>query len=94
MVDGDDSMLDWRPRRREGVETVETVDGFLIHDLERDRVHYLNPTAVAVLEMLDGNRSGREIAEFLGRLFELPAPPHDDVAACLEQLRSENLLVL
>jgi hypothetical protein len=34
-----------RPRRAAGVELSEVTDGFLVYQPDRDRVHYLNPTA-------------------------------------------------
>lgn len=86
------ALLDRKARRAAGVECLDTDEGYLIHDLPNDRVHYLNPTAAAVLAMLDGERSGHEVSRLLAALFELPEPPDAEVLSCLEQLSAEGLI--
>jgi hypothetical protein len=87
--------IDWRmcPRRVAGVELSEVTDGFLVYQPERDRVHYLNPTAALVLELCDGSLPASDLPPFLAAAFSLPEPPRDEVAACLARLLGEGLLV-
>lgn len=78
--------------RADGIEVNEVADGFVVYDRERDRVHYLNPTASLVLEMCTGGNSEAAIARFLQVAYELPAPPVTEVCACLAQLREQRLV--
>lgn len=89
------SPFDWamRPRRAEGVELGEVTDGFLVYQPERDRVHYLNPTAALLLEICDGSLTAEQLPAFLVAAFQLPAPPRAEVEACLTQLLAEELMV-
>src|SRR5258705_3910664 len=43
-----------RLRQAPGLEISETLDGVLAYQRDRDRVHFLNPTAALVLESCDG----------------------------------------
>lgn len=87
--------MDWDlcPLRVPDVELNEVTDGFLVHQPDRDRVHYLNPTAAFVLEICDGTRRASELPELVAEAFQLGAPPVDDVAACLTLLLDEGLVV-
>lgn len=69
-------------------------DGFIIHEEPQDRVHYLNPTAAAVLQLCDGATSEGEIAHLLQEYFGLPEPPLDEVARVLEQFLDEGLITM
>ncbi len=93
-TDDEPGAIDWRmrPRRAAGVELSEVTDGFLVYQPERDRVHYLNPTAAILLEICDGSLAAAELPAFLAAAFSLAAPPRDEVAACLAQLLAEGLL--
>ena len=53
------------PQRASGLEIQEVDDGFMIHQPERDRVHYLNHTAVLVLELCNGENSPARISELV-----------------------------
>jgi hypothetical protein len=80
------------PRRARDLEVQEVDDGFMIHQPERDRVHYLNHTAVLVLELCTGENSPARIAELVGTAYGLAEVPETDVAAVLEKLRDEGLV--
>lgn len=94
MENGEAGGIDWsmRPRRAAGVELSEVTDGFLVYQHDRDRVHYLNATAALLLEICDGSLPASDLPPFLAAAFSLPAPPRDEVAACLAQLLAEGLL--
>ncbi len=87
--------MDWemRPRRAEGVELQPVVDGFIVYQTERDRVHYLNATAALLLEICDGELRAAELPEILAGAFQLAEPPRSEVEDCLEKLLGEGLLV-
>ena len=81
-----------KPTRVEGVDVHETADGVVMYDSVRDRVHYLNHTAVLVFELCDGKRTADTIADVVQRIFDLPERPDVEVDDCLEQLRQEGLV--
>ena len=59
----EENAVDWSraPRRAEGIEVNEVADGYIVYQASRDRVHYLNHTAVLVLEMCNGRVSAGQI---------------------------------
>lgn len=85
-------MVARHPKKVEGLELSPAEDGFIIHEEGLDRVHYLNPTAAAVLQLCDGATSEDEIARLLQEHFDLPEPPADEVARILEQFEAERLI--
>lgn len=80
------------PMRADDIDMVETEDGVAIHRAGRERVHVVNPTAAIVLELCDGTKTDAEIADAVGRLYDLPQPPEAEVADCLVQFRAEGLV--
>src|SRR5580704_12815818 len=89
-----DAMVDTAPvyTRIEGLDHNEVPDGYVIYDEVREKVHFLNPTAAAVLEMCDGESDLETIAAALQDAFDLPVSPKADIAACLESLLAEGLV--
>lgn len=81
-----------RPEPADGLDVHEVDDGFVVFDASTDRVHYLNPTASVVFSLCDGTRTTAEVAELVRSAWDLEAPPADDVAACVAQLRDEGVL--
>lgn len=80
-----------RPKKSDGLEVDEVEDGFVIYQPERDRVHYLNPTATLILELCDGTLTAEQIAELVGQTFDLAAPPAEEVNEALATLAAEGL---
>lgn len=80
------------PTRADGVEIHEVADGFVAYDAARDRVHYLNHTAILVLEFCTGANSPERIAELLQSSYDLPALPLAEVRECLDLLGREGLV--
>src|SRR5258708_13483039 len=87
--------MDWelRLQRAPGLEINEATDGFLVYQPDRDRLHNLNASAMLVLESCDGTRRVGDLPALLADAFGLAAPPNDDVAACVDNLLREGLLV-
>ena len=81
-----------RPVRRAGLEIDKAKEGYMIYDPAKDRVHYLNHTAVVVLELCDGKTSPTRIAEMLRHAYGLPKAPRKDVERTLSQLKREGLV--
>ena len=80
------------PLRQVGLEINTAKDGYMIYEPAKDRVHYLNHTAVVVLELCDGRTSANRIAEMLRRAYGLSKAPRKDVDRTLSQLKSEGLV--
>jgi hypothetical protein len=86
--------VDWDacPRPVEGIEVNQVEDGYVIYDPARDRVHYLNHTAVLLLELCNGQLAARELPALLQEAYGLPEPPETEVAECLAKLLEEGLV--
>jgi hypothetical protein len=80
------------PRRVDGLEINPVEDGFMIYQPDKDRVHYLNHTAVLVLELSDGRRSASEIAELIQEAYRLSKRPRREVDEALAKMTSEGLV--
>ena len=76
-----------------GLEITQVPDGVMIFQADRDRVHYLNPTAAIVLELCTMGKSRAEIETFISDGFALPQVPSADVESCLNSLLDEGLVV-
>lgn len=82
-----------KPRRANGVDLEQIAEGFMAHQPDRERVHYLNHTAAIVLELCDGETTEEAIVQTLQELYELRDAPRAEVFACLEHLRREQLII-
>jgi PqqD family protein of HPr-rel-A system len=79
-------------RRIDGFECNEVPDGYVIYDHTLGQVHFLNLTAVVVLELCDGQTSVETITKIFQDSFALPASPRADIEACLASLVSRGLI--
>ena len=77
-----------------GLEITEVPDGAMIYQAARDRVHYLNPTAVIVLELCTLGKSRAEMEAFIRDGFALERPPRAEIGSCLDALLGEGLVAL
>jgi hypothetical protein len=81
------------PRKRDGMEIAEAAGGFVVHDTEGGRVHYLNHTAALIYELCDGGTPVDEIARLLGEAYG-PQPALDEqVQLYVARLRDEKLVI-
>lgn len=85
-------MSDTHPEVADGLDVHEVEDGLVVYDLGTDRVHYLNPTASAILTFCDGTRTEADLAAIVKDAWSLEQPPVADVHDCLVQLRREGVL--
>lgn len=83
----------WCPNAAEGMEVHVVVDGYIVYQSERDRVHYLNHTAAILLALCNGKNSVTEMPELLQLAFDLAAPPIVEVRDCLDRLITEGLIL-
>ena len=82
------------PTKTQELEIRKVGDEVLVHDPALGKVHVLNATAGAVLEMCDGARSAEEIARSLSDATGAdPAVVGRDVEAILREFGALRLLV-
>ncbi len=74
------------------IEINEVEDGYVLYQSEKDRVHYLNHSAVLVLESCTGNNSVDDIVEIVQQAFQLTESPEKEVKDCLDSLLKEGLI--
>jgi hypothetical protein len=86
--------MDWShlPKQVDDLDVNEVADGYIVYQPARDRVHYLNHTAVLVLEMCTGQVTAGEIPGLLKNAYDLAEPPTAEVAECLTKLLDEGLV--
>ena len=80
------------PKIADGIEINEVEDGYVIYQSEKDKVHYLNKTAVLVLEACTGKNSAADIVTIVKEAYSLPEAPEKGVADCLNTLIQEGLV--
>ncbi len=68
-------------------------DGYVIYQSDREKVHYLNPSAAMVFELCGMGKSVPEIVAFLQSEFALPEAPTADVERCIDELGSAELIL-
>lgn len=85
-------MTDQHPTRRPGFEVHDCSDGFMIHDPAGDHVHFLNHTAVLILEHCDGGRSVEDIAGLVAGIYSLPEPPLAEVESVVADFQARGLI--
>lgn len=79
-------------QRADGLDVNEVPDGYVIYQVSRDRVHYLNKTAAIVFEFCDGNRDADDIMLRVKQLFDLDSTADAEIKACIESLLNEGLI--
>ena len=81
-----------RPAKVADLELSQVDDGYLVYHSARERVHYLNHTAALVLEFCTGENGVEEIVAIMARAYDLSEPPTEEIAGCVEHLRTEGLV--
>jgi hypothetical protein len=80
------------PKAKAGLDISAAENGFIVFQPEVERVHYLNHSAVLVLELCTGNNSTHEIASLVQEAYSLPSPPHQMVDETVANLDAQGLL--
>ena len=80
------------PQRVEGLELHEQPDGCVVYQQSREKVHFLNHTAVVLLELCNGRHSMEEIRAIYAATFDLSPAPELEIAALFEQFLTEELV--
>ena len=80
------------PRRVEGLDIYSEDDGWIVYHGANNRVHHLNASAAAVLELCTGELTVGQIAQLLGDAFGARGSALPDVIDCVATLRAESLV--
>jgi hypothetical protein len=80
------------PKAKAGLDIGPTEGGYIVFQPELDRVHYLNHSAVLILELCTGKNSTREIATLVQDAYALPEPPFAKVDEVVANLNEQGLL--
>lgn len=67
-------------------------DGAMVYQKSRERVHFLNTTALVVFELCGAGKTPTEIQNFITEAFGLSTVPQEEVHACLKSLLDEGLV--
>ena len=76
----------------DGLDISPAEDGFIIYQPELDRVHFMNATAVLILELCNGKNSEQEIVDLIREGCGLEENPEQTVKQTLEKMKTEGLL--
>jgi len=80
------------PEQYPNLKIFEADDGYIVYHRERDRVHFLNHTAVLLLELCDGNHSVPGMVEILEKGYGLDKPPEKEVMGIINNFEQEGLI--
>jgi hypothetical protein len=88
-----DPPVSTNPQHVDGLDISPAEDGYMVSRPQLDRVHFLNPSAVLILELCNGANSEREIANLVRDGYGLDATPADAIVGeTLAKMKSEGLL--
>lgn len=90
---GEAAKQDAKYVRAEGLEVNRMPDGYVVYQAERDKVHYLNPSAAMIFELCGETTTVDAITEYLQEAYTLSAPPASEVRACLDELVAEGIIL-
>jgi hypothetical protein len=79
-------------RHVEGLDVNEVEDGLVVYDPDRDRVHYLNPTAGVIFALCADEPAEAALPTLVREALDADEPGDRDVAECLAKLRAEGLV--
>jgi len=85
--------MDAFPKLADNIEINQVEDGYVIYQPDLDRVHYLNKTAVLILEACTGKNAVEEIERLVQEAFSLAEAPKKEVEDCLTNLSKEGLII-
>ena len=82
------------PKRADGLEINSIDGGFMVYQAEHNRVHYLNHTAVLVLELCNGRDSAEKIAGIVQEAYGLSELPETEVMDIITKMETEALVTV
>ena len=80
------------PKQFKDLKIFEADDGYIVYHRERDRVHFLNHTAVLILELCNGKNSVDEMVKMLKKGYGLDSSPEQEIYELLSSFEREGLI--
>ena len=80
------------PAQIDGLEIYTEADGYVVYQATQDKVHFLNATAVFVLELCNGRHEVHEMADIFGETFKDEKNPEKAVTDIVNQFVQEGLV--
>ena len=71
------------PKRADNLEISTSADGCVVCRPGKNQLHFLNPTAILILELCTGKNSPQQIAQLVQEAYGLAEPPVEDVRNAL-----------
>ncbi len=82
-----------KPKHVDGLDINPAEDGYIIYQPEQDRVHFVNATAVLILELCTGENSVEEIIRLVTEHYQLEEAPDESVKEAVSKMKAEGLLL-
>jgi len=80
------------PKQDADIRIFEADDGCVVYHRQKDRVHFLNHTAVLLLELCNGRHSIPEMITSLAQSYGLDAPPEKEIREVIDKFAQEGLI--
>ena len=80
------------PKKLSTLSINETEDGYVIYDRKKKNLHFLNNTAVFVLELCTGENTLDHIAEMMQEAFKLEETPLNEVSDIVKDFIEQGLI--
>jgi len=80
------------PQKINELEINESADGYVIYDPNNNKVHFLNHTAVVILELCNGRNSEEKIVQLIGKAYQLKEIPEKEILSIMKKLNEEGLI--
>ena len=74
------------------LEIHETEDGYAVHNSADGKIHFLNHTAVFLLELCDGQHSIDQVFSIFQEYFKEAQGSQDEVHKLFEEFMSQGLI--
>ena len=82
-----------KPTHVDNLDINPAEDGYIIYQPEQDRVHFVNATAVLILELCTGENSIEEIIRLVQEHYQLEEAPDELVKEAVSKMKAEGLMV-
>jgi len=80
------------PKQHPNLKVFEADDGYIVYHRETDRVHFLNHTAVLLLELCNGRHAIPEMAGILAKAYGFDKPLEKEVMDIINRFEEEGLV--
>jgi hypothetical protein len=87
-----DSAILAKPKKVDGLDISPAEDGYIVYEPDLDRVHFLNPVAILILELCNGSNTEGKIVDLIGDAFGPQENLAEAIGETLAKMKAEGLL--